>query len=488
MALTKEASAAVERVSAPGERPHAGPANLVTFVICCAGLFGAMRPSPDPDSWWHLATGRWIIDHATIPRVDPFSWIADGKSWVAHEWASEVLFSSIDSWFGPAGLLIAQGLAVGAGLFVLRSALRRVVSNEWIVAIGLIAALYASSLMWSLRPHLISFVLVAVFLETLVAYRGGRADRRIWILVPVTILWANLHAGFLSGIMLVWVFAIVGGVERRKDAGRLLLVAALATAAGALTPAGPEIYVFSIYLARVSNQVAEWQPPGIRDPLAFTVTLLVLGTPALLAFTRKRCDAALLTTALVFGFLALGAIRNVWLAGLLVIPALTVALEGTAWIPGPGPSSSHETRTLNLARVIVLVGGLFFAFSVLSGTESTLRAEAPFPKAAAEELATLEPGRMANPYDWGGYLIWKLPDFPVSADGRADLYGETILEDIQKLERLEPGWRAFLDDRDVKYVLWQEDRPLAQALRLLDDWTLVYEDREAVLFQRARGE
>jgi hypothetical protein len=467
--------------------PRSGPAYLLTFVICCVGLFGAMRPSPDPDSWWHLATGKWIVENTAIPRTDPFSWTAGGNEWVAHEWGTEIIFNAVDSGFGPVGLLVMQGLLVGAGFFLLRLTLRRLVDNEWIVAAGLAAALFLSSLMWSLRPHLVSLVFVVFFLDALVAYRKGEADRRIWALVPLTIVWANLHAGFLSGVLLVWVFTVVSLLERRNDTRRLLVVAAAITVAGMLNPSGPEIYVFSVYLAQVSRDVSEWSPPGIRDPFGIGVSVLALGIPVLLALTRRGCDRAVLATSFVFGLLGIGAIRNIWLAGILMAPAAALALDGLGLISRPqAAGGDRERRLLMGAHVVVPLLGVLVVTSLLRGqNESYLRGEHAFPKEAAEVVAELPPGRMLNPYNWGGYLIWKLPDVPVSVDGRADLYGYELLEQVQMMERLESGWDRYLDRQEIDYVLWQKERPLAQALRLLDDWSLVYEDDMAVVFQRS---
>jgi hypothetical protein len=95
---------------------------------------------------------------------------------------------------------------------------------------------------------------------------------------------------------------------------------------------------------------------------------------------------------------------------------------------------------------------------------------------------------MVNPYDWGGYLIWKLPEFPVSVDNRADLYGYELLEDMQRLEGLKPGWDSYLQRNGVEYVIWQKGRPLAEALRLLDDWRLLRQDDKAVVFRHTGAE
>lgn len=461
-----------------------GPAQLLSLVVCLGGLFGAMRPAPDPDPWWHLATGEWILRHGTIPRTDPFSWTAAGRLWTAHEWGSETIFALIDRSVGPIGLLVFQGLLVGIALFVLRTALHKVVDNEWAVAAGLVVALYLSSLIWTLRPHLFSFLGLTLFLETLVSFRGGGADKRIWLLVPLTAVWANLHGGFVAGVLLIWLFAVVGLWERHSSGRRLSLIAILASLAGAVNPAGPEIYLFSLYVAQVTDRIAEWQPTGLRDPRGIITTLIAFGIPTILAIKSRKIDAAVLITAVVFGVMAIGAIRNVALAGAMMAPALAMVLGPIVKSPGYATSIREKFFLGTLAIVATLAGCLIVVSGLQGRSEAFLRGENEFPATAAEALSDLPPGRMANPYDWGGYLIWKLPDRPVSVDGRTDLYGFDLLDRLQTLERLKPGWRRFLDDNHVVYVLWQRERPLAEALRLTPGWTLVHKDREAVVFAR----
>jgi hypothetical protein len=473
--------------SPPAAARGLSPASLVSFVVCLAAFIGPLRPLPDPDSWWHLATGNLILDTGRIPTSDPFSWTAGGNDWVAHEWGTEIVFALVDRWAGPAGLLVMAGLLVGAAFLLLRRTLQRIVANEWIVATVLVTALYLTKIMWTLRPHLISILFVVFFLHTLVAFRQRAVAGRIWWLVPLTLLWANLHAGFISGVVLVWIFAVVALLERRDDARRLVLLAASVTVAGAINPEGPGIYFFSVYLARVSQEVVEWHPPEFREFFGILFAVMLLGTPLLLAVRRQKCDLALLATAAVFGFLGLSAVRNVWLAAVLGAPAFAVALSSLPLIPGSSGASGRELRLLWGAHLFAGVAAVGLAVTMLAGkSDSYLRAEGAFPEAAVQRLSALPPGRLVNPYSWGGYLIWKLPEFPVSIDGRADMYGDELLEEALVVERLQPGWRDFLEDNDVRYVLAPIKRPLAEAVRLLSGWRIVYEDSEAILFERIR--
>lgn len=479
-----------ETSETPIARPSSGrlsPATLVSFAVCLWAAFGSMRPSPDPDTWWHLATGRWILDHARIPTSDPFSWTAAGKGWVAHEWGAQALLSWMDDLFGPAGLLVFSGLMIGLAFLLLRRTLRRVTDNEWAVTGALGLAVYLSTLMWSVRPHVVSILLIVFYLDSLVSARLEGNYRRLYWLSPLTLVWANLHAVFVSGVLLIWVFTAFAIVERRRDWRRWLMTAGFATVAGAVNPAGPGIYLFSVYLARVSERIQEWAPPGIRTPrdLIFVSSVLVALVAA--GMVRRRPDRALVGIAAFFGLLGLGAVRNIWIGGIMVAPCIAWCVAQV--LPAARPAKAAvERRFLNAGHVVFVVLGIAFAFTTLAGrSDAFLRAEGPFPRAAAEHLATLPEGRLLNPYNWGGYLIWKLPSVPVSVDPRADMYGDELLPDLLDLESLTPGWNQFIEERDVDYVLWQADGRLAEGLRLLDNWRIVYEDDEAVIFERARG-
>jgi hypothetical protein len=132
-----------------------------------------------------------------------------------------------------------------------------------------------------------------------------------------------------------------------------------------------------------------------------------------------------------------------------------------------------------------VVAGLGAAvINIYGASEAELFRESKFPRRAVEVLNGLPEGRLVNTWAWGGYLIYRAPRFPVSFDGRNDMYGPELVADQLMLEDLSPGWDEFLDDNDVRYVLWQRTRPLAEALRLDEGWRVVFEDRLSVLFER----
>ena len=90
---------------------------------------------------------------------------------------------------------------------------------------------------------------------------------------------------------------------------------------------------------------------------------------------------------------------------------------------------------------------------------------------------------MYNSYNWGGYLIWALPDEPVFADGRTDVYNEFLL-DYVKVMFVRPGWKEVLDRYGVRLALTERDGFLATMLEVQLDWKLIYQDDQATIWVR----
>src|SRR5206468_2940485 len=108
--------------------------------------------------------------------------------------------------------------------------------------------------------------------------------------------------------------------------------------------------------------------------------------------------------------------------------------------------------------------------------------ETQYPTAARAKLAGTS-GNLLNEYDWGGYLIWRVPERPVFIDGRLFLFLPDVLTDYEEMVFMRPGWRDQLDRHAIAQVLLRPDRPLVAALRDLG-WTGVSEDKTALLMQR----
>lgn len=455
------------------------PGRAAIVIACALALFGPMRPGPDTDTWWHLATGELIIEQGSLPGSDPFSWTAAGKPWVLQAWGSDVIFAVVNDLAGAGGLIVLQGILIGAAMLLMAGVLRRSARDELVVAAVLLGTVIATSLVWTVRPHLFTVLFFAGFLRILSEPRG----RAVWWLVPLTALWANLHGAFVVGLVVIAIVALARSVS--GEGHGLWRVLAASAVAGCVNPEGPALYLHPMRVMAASAEVLEWQPPGLRGAAAVTFAVMTIGALAVLAWRGRRPSLEWLALAVVMTFSGFAAIRNVPLAAMATGPCLAYALDGL--LPRPDPERpAGERLALGAATVTLVVGlALLAASNVWGGGEARLLEAGRFPAAAVERLNELPPGRLANPYNWGAYLIYKAPGFPVSFDGRNDMYGRALLDRQMLLEELRPGWREFLEEGGVRYVLWKRTEPLAEALRLDEGWRLLHEDRLAVLFERS---
>jgi hypothetical protein len=111
-----------------------------------------------------------------------------------------------------------------------------------------------------------------------------------------------------------------------------------------------------------------------------------------------------------------------------------------------------------------------------------------FPAAAAAFLQQHHPpGPMMNHYNWGGYFIWKLyPQYRVFMDGRADVYGDTLMNEFGSCYYLKDDWTKTLEAWGIRTVVLTPDAPLITALRSSPQWRQIYGDTEAVILTRGQ--
>lgn len=454
----------------------------------------------DPDYWWHLRTGQLILETGQLPRSDPFSFTAAGAPWVTHEWLTEVAFALVNGRFGYVGnVALCAALGAGATSLVWATARARGLGDRAATLI----ALWAFAIMLPLanvRPQLATMFLLAATALILTRALGG-APRALWLLPPLFLLWVNLHGGYVIGLVLL-ALALAGEVVARalgRPAANLraLALATLgAVAATLVNPHGLEALRYPFSYAGTGNAsqrfIAEWQSPdfhrGAFLPLAAS---LLLGL--LVGYGRGSWRPAELLWVGTLGLMALQSARHAPLYAIVALPILGARLAEV--LPG-WPRRLARLRPL-LASALPLFGWLFLVASLaalaLGGGALPLQTgRAPradgYPAAGAAYLRARPEltGNLFNTYSWGGYLIAELyPARRVFIDGRADVYGDALVTRARATERLAPGWRATLDEWEIRLVLVERDGPLATALRDDPGWREVADGPVERLFVRS---
>ena len=199
--VAKAAAAAFHRLFTPSLSDCLLGSLLVWLFASGHGWQGLLA---DGDTGWHIRTGEVILAAGRIPTRDLFSFSRPGEPWYAWEWLADVVYALLHRSWGLPGVVLLGGVVIVAATMVLfRHMLWRGADAFAALTVTLLAT-GASSIHYLARPHVYSFLLMAVSLWILDRDRR-LASKSVWILVPLTALWVNLHGGFvLDPTTLFW--------------------------------------------------------------------------------------------------------------------------------------------------------------------------------------------------------------------------------------------------------------------------------------------
>ena len=446
--------------------------------VCLAGCYQVL---PSADLWWLLADGRLVLETSSIPHQDPFSWTASGAPWHNDQWLSGLISYVCYTFTGLAGLHIAKALLLTLTLLLLLDTGRRL--QERLAPLGLTLALAITLLcaegrfFFDVRAYLFTYLGLALLWRWLQLQE--RLDLRQ--VAALFILWANLHAGVSSGLLLIGLEILFAEPEQRRSLLRALLVAGLCCC---LNPSGIWLLLHPLMLlgSPWGRYLNEWAP-GWRRPDLFSYHFLHLGLWALMWLVRQvnprqpsnwdRHDRVLAC----FALFSLTGWRHIPLFALLSLPRWCRQLDFAAprWL-----------------AATVWVGMLGWArFTPLQLGDPTQSMESQmFPQAACEFLRTHQlPGKLFHPYGLGGYLLWSFPghQYQVCIDGRAvQVYPWKCKEDYLRAALETPREFAdFCQKNDVHTAMlfaYPQGRREASE-RLIDhdsNWEVVYRDQLVV--------
>ncbi len=462
----------------------------VFLAVLFLGLFAmAARNVIDPDVWWHLKAGQFIAQHRSVPHTDPFSFTRAGQPWVAHEWLTELLLFEIQCTAGWGGLIVLFAAMVSATFFLLYL---RCGPAPYVAGVATLTAAWATMPVWGVRPQVLSLLLTSLWL--LILERSERDPKILWWTLPLTLLWVNLHAGFALGLALSalllagdWLELALGR-SSQQTAPHLrtaVFVLLLDLALVPLNPNGLRLYSYPIETLRsaaMQSYIVEWASPNFHRPEYWPFLLIVLGTFATLGWSSFQVRPRNLLLLVVSLYAGLCSIRLMPLFVLIAVPLICQRFRN--WPRSKSrPSSQAPARAL-LNGVIVLAMAVFAGAHTFQTIQRQPASEAQhFPARAVAFLQSHAPaGRIFNHYDWGGYLIWKLyPSTRVFIDGRADLYGEPLLDQFANAYQFKGAWRQTLQSWNIDTVLVPQSSALAAGLRASPGWSVAYEDSQAVV-------
>jgi hypothetical protein len=450
------------------------PARIAPLYVAAAAFAIAVSlPGGDPDTYWHLASAKWMVEHGQLLRADVFSSTVAGAPYSVGEWLGQLVLYAAYATGGWAGLALLRATLVAIGAFFITRVSLRAAPAPFAVAVTAIA-LALSEITWTDRPQLFTFALFPIVLDLLLAARTGRP--RLLVAVPLLILlWTNLHGGYALGLALVAIFAAEAVLMRRR-AFPFAATAIVSLAVSFIDPGSLGLGAAAAHAASPPRFIVEEAPPDVLRPAGFVFALFALGTLALaIARGGTLFDALLLAPLL---WLGLSAQRHMAYFALAASPYIAARLAELWWAWRPA-----SRFALPRPGVVGVGAGLAAMLTVSVATAPFAPNESRYPTVASASLATTT-GTLLNEYDWGGYLIWRVPERPVFVDGRLFVFLPDVLTRYEEMVFMRPGWREELDRYKVSEVLLRPDRPLVTVLRGLG-WRVLAEDSTAVLLQRS---
>ena len=397
---------------------------LVVSVALC------LNRDLNGDLYLLLFSGRYIAHHGPV-GYDPFPTVQHGQQWLNQQWLSELGFYEAERGVGTTGITVLYALLLGLPLTLLLAAIRR----KGTIAMIAVAALYVPGILAIIHPRAAGFTLLLFAALVLVLLSGwgrwaGPVTRSRAILALVGLpalfaLWANLHGGFIAGLLLVAAVTVGLAIDwwRRLpgpdwDAIALLGAAGIlgAVAATFATPLGPDIwtYVASFRNSGLKLASTEWEPVTNSLPaIAYLVAAAAIGA---WTWWREPRPRRVMPALVALGFLVFAAssMRNL----IFVAPALAFQISCSA------PDRAAATSRVVLGAAAAGAAAAFVVYGFL-GVPDAHRVGNPAVQYAIKHPPSK--GRIVAYAGPSSYMLWRAPDTPVAIDGWLEHFTEEEL-------------------------------------------------------------
>jgi hypothetical protein len=493
---------------------------LMPAIIVFARLGGAKVLLGDGDTGWHLRTGQWIMEHGTVPQHDIFSYTKAGQPWFAWEWLWDLVFGWMNQTWGLAAVVLVSALLIGL-VFALVYRLALWKSHNALVAITItLAGLAGSSIHWLGRPHLVTWLFLIGFYWLIERAQAGETRLLYW-LPPLTMLWTNLHGGFLAGLLLIGAYGagelISWAVETRAEAKaaawaglrRYAVVGAACATASLINPYGYKLHVhIARYLTDSSlySGIQEFLAYSFQHPMAkFVEAMLLLGAISV-AWNIYRRRFAYAIIVVMWAHAGVFSARHVPLLMIVTAPIVALTVVEMAGLVREAQVAEWVRRAVRgferlasdigaverVGRIPLISVAAVLTLVVLFRLDASdkFRAEFDakrFPAGAVNAIPAAELASGVFTSDqWGDYLIYRLyPKVKVFIDGRSDFYGSQFADKYLDAMNGKWNWEKVLDSYHVRTVLLPVDASLASTLKESAGWRVRYDDHVSIMFQRA---
>lgn len=467
---------------------------LIFFTAANGGLIA------DTDTGQHILTGEYILSHGSPPHEDFYSFTRPGAPWYAWEWLSGVLLAAVWHSSGWRGIVVVSASMIVLTMMILLRLIVRRAPNALLAILLLHVAIGAASVHFLARPHLFTFLFMAV---SLVVFEHDREHPswRLYLLIPLAILWTNLHGGFLA--LPITASMIGAGALLSRDVQQTMRYTALALGSLAASLVNPYGWMLHVHLWEyiragwIRELVEEFQAPRFQTAAGIYVGIVIaLGVAAALWQARQRRFVEAVPIA-GWCYATLRSVRHVMLLVLFVLPAAGELLYHL-WTRVASRSARGSLAQLfdeigrdhapGLRRNSIwsAVLPLLLLVSPLGLPFPTDFPEQKYPIAMTARHASLwADARVFTRDSWATYLSFHFrPKAGVFLDGRTDFFGETLARDYANVLNGGAGWQNTLDRYRVDTILAPTGSGIGKAAADSPNWKRIDGDDQSALYVR----
>ena len=501
----------------------------VSITLFAVGLFPVRDGG---DQWWHLKTGKYLLEvKFNFPEEDVFSFTGKGHRWANHEWLADTLMYLGYRTFGLRGLILLKCTVLLVAFLLVGLLIYRRTGHLLWSMLGAVMAAWTSQYSVHLRPPVLTYLMMALFLHLMLNLERGKSVRlnQIYCFL-LMVLWINLHGGAILGIIISGAFFsgnlmswFAGGMTRkpleelavfRQLTRRFGLNLVLVILASLCNPFTYQIHLLTLKVMQskhLTGLISELQMPNLHHTTGYLLLVLFLVLFGLMAIRRVKPAEGLLV--MFFLHQSLNHVRHLPLFAIVVTPILFETI--VCWHRGLLEHSAAAVRRsggvlLKILPVLILLlcfrvirenwtGRIQLFFSEKQGY---VRQGAPHD-AVDFVIHHKIPGPMYNPINFSGLLIWRLsPEYTQTfTDSRFDIFGDQVILDCLAIENAQaegpdpesrqahfldmqkkgdqrPYWAFALDKYEINFMILARDCRLHWVLNHFPNsgWAKVYED------------
>jgi len=392
------------------------------------------------DIWWHLATGRYILNNFTIPRVDPFSYTHSGAPWIDSMWLFQTIVYGIYSVSGYCGLLFLKALILFLAFWQLRSLLKTITQDKALILAIMWSVLLAASFRFTIRPHIAGYLLFVLCWYCLIRLDSELSWKNIILIFLCLVVWVNTHGSFVLGVFLIGVYCLyrlspflkeeIKTLWQHDEFRKIVFLACFTLIATTINPYGVKLLHFVLFShsgesKEALKHIQEWYSvsPGFFFVFSWDKTLffkiLFWSSFGLMFLPIFKGELRHCLWIFYVGGLTYLVLQHYRFAGFFAFGvAPLIALFYEKWYRElQGFARFIINSTLFLA---IIFAGQTYGSAIFNPRWSGCVRWELYPKALAEFVKVKHlPQPIFNTYGWGGFLIWELyPEYKVFIDGR----------------------------------------------------------------------